>query len=297
MIKEDLNYIDTLFERVEKLPSNILDLRVKQKWEALTEKESKLVFATYKELDNILNDVLSFINVKFSGRKDLISLWNKIDFDPKIEGIKIVTNSEKLTREYWNDGMSCLNSLMNNLKREIKLQLETESKQNIKNFKLEKGVAISLIGLFFAIGVAFFGNNWLGRHLSANSREKSIKPPSDLIENIDTIIFKRELPFLENVPIIDKSLFIKHYFNDLIIGGVNIDTLSINARTKTGEALSLKRTDKGIQLDITKEPFVEFEYKKVFYSIEIVRHISINCSIRMNINPTMKLKRYSEISE
>lgn len=293
----DLNKIDTLIDRLKKLPANILELRVKSKWEKLSDEESKLVYEAYKELDDILNEVLSFINVKFNRRKDLINTWNKIDFDPKINGLKIDTNSKELISESWNDGLHNLNSLMQNLKREIKLHIETKSKPKGINLKLEKGHVITLIGLIFTISVAFFGNNWLGRGQQTNKTEKSIINPAKTLETKDTVIFNSKLPFLESVPIIDKGLFVKHYYNDLIIGGINVDTLNINARTKNGEGLRLRRMNDLISLDITQEPFIEFEYKKLFYSIEILEHISVNCTIRKNINPTMKLVRYNEINE
>lgn len=104
-------------------------------------------------------------------------------------------------------------------------------------------------------------------------------------------IINFELPYLENVPIIDKGIFIKYYYNDLVFGGANINSVSICARTSKGEKLDINGSNYELSMDITEEPYVEFEYKGITYSIEISRHpFSVNCIIKKNITPTLALK-------
>jgi hypothetical protein len=123
MNSNDIILIDKLIARIEDLPK-VLDLRIKAKWENLTEEEAKFVFETYQELDDILNDLLTFINVKFHGRNDLIHAWNKIDFEPEIASMRVNTNSPEMITKAWNGGIYDLKSLMKNLRREIILIID-----------------------------------------------------------------------------------------------------------------------------------------------------------------------------
>jgi len=123
MNSNDIILIDKLIERIENLPK-VVDLRVKAKWGALTDEEAKFVFETYKDLDDILNDLLVFIKVKFDGRNDLIHAWNKIDFEPEIAGMRVKTNSPEMVAKAWNGGIYDLKSLMKNLRREIVLIID-----------------------------------------------------------------------------------------------------------------------------------------------------------------------------
>lgn len=123
MNSNDIILIDKLIDRIENLPK-VVDLRVKAKWEILSDEEAKFVFETYKDLDDILNDLLIFIKVKFDHRNDLIYAWNKIDFEPKIGGMRIDTNSPEMVTKAWNGGIYDLKSLMKNLRREIVLIID-----------------------------------------------------------------------------------------------------------------------------------------------------------------------------
>ena len=161
-----------------------------------------------------------------------------------------------------------------------------------KKFKLELGHKIALASLAVAMLVFLFGNNIVGRFGSDKSENKIIADTTNLVStdmerSIDTL----KLPYLEAVPNLDKGLFIKYYFNDLIFGGANIDIVRINTRTKSGEYSKIKSSNNEIIFDITAEPYIEIEYKKKFYSFEIVgRHYSINCIIREIVRPTLQLK-------
>ena len=134
MTNKDLNIIDDLLFRVDNLP-DILHLRAAEIGYSLTEDDNKLLFDTYKKLDDILKEVAAFINVKFPGREDHIHAWNEIDFDTKIGGIKIVTTDREHTKREWRRGMFDLKSLLKSLRYEIVLLIEDDSDitRDIKN--------------------------------------------------------------------------------------------------------------------------------------------------------------------
>jgi len=123
MIDKDLHTINSLLDRVNDLPE-IVELRVKAEWGKMPESDQKLLYDTYEKLDDILKDLVAFINVKFPGRKDLIQFWNEIDFDPKIGGFKISTNDPKAIRSAWLNGVFDLKSLIKTIKAEVILLVE-----------------------------------------------------------------------------------------------------------------------------------------------------------------------------
>ena len=123
MTKKDLNRIDSLLNRTNNLP-DILHLRASEIGYILTDEDKELLKKTYIELDDILKEVATFINVKFPKRPDYIHAWNKIDFDTKIGGIKIHTTDREHTKREWKNGMFDLVSLLKTLKHEIELRIE-----------------------------------------------------------------------------------------------------------------------------------------------------------------------------
>lgn len=171
------------------------------------------------------------------------------------------------------------------------------SDETKKKPKLELSHKIAFGSLAVAIIVLIFGNNIWGRLMGDD--DKAIKSDSIKVSTAplrDTTIANIKLPYLDNVPIIDKGLFIKYYYNDLVFGGVNIDTIRISSRTSTGENLEIRKSEHEVSMDITKEPFIEFEYKGILYSMEIVgKHYSINCIIKENISPTLTLKKFKDL--
>lgn len=166
-----------------------------------------------------------------------------------------------------------------------------------KKTKLELSHKIALTSLGIAIIVLIFGNNIWGRITENNDKKNNLNTKNNVsVQKTNIIINNIKLPYLKNVPIIDKGIFIKYYYNNLIFGGVNIDSIKINARTSTGESLDIKKTNKQFNLDITKEPFIEFEYKGILYSMEITgQHSSFKCIIKENIKPTLVLKKSKEL--
>lgn len=120
MTKKDINYLKHLLNRTETLP-DILHLRAAPIGYEKTEFDNKLLQETYQKLDDILKEVAAFINVKFPGRQDYIESWNRIDFDPKIGGIKVVTTNRELTKSAWKEGIFDLKSLIRSLLAESNL--------------------------------------------------------------------------------------------------------------------------------------------------------------------------------
>ena len=114
------------------------------------------------------------------------------------------------------------------------------------------------------------------------------------VKNVNTnliLIDSLELPYLKNYPILDKGIYLKYHFNDLVVGGVNIDSLKINGRTYDGEPLEFRNYNKTFETSITQQPYIEIKYKGSFYSIEILgKHYSFDCIIQKNIIPTLNLK-------
>ncbi|WP_313376966.1 hypothetical protein [Chishuiella sp.] len=91
----------------------------------------------------------------------------------------------------------------------------------------------------------------------------------------------------------DKGLFLQQNYTELVFGGANIDSVKISSRKKTGEKIEIKKNNSNnLILDIFEKPYIEFSYKKRFYSLEIVSENSGNsfiCIIK-NINePTLNL--------
>jgi hypothetical protein len=160
-----------------------------------------------------------------------------------------------------------------------------------KKFKLELGHKIALVSVAIAFLVLLFGNNIIGRFSNNNDQTKVETTEISEIKT-DRIIDTLNLPYLTSIPILDKGLFMKYYFNDLIIGGANIDTIKINTRTKKGEYLKMTNANNEISLDINTEPYIEIEYKNKFYSLETTgRHYTFNCIIKEIRTPTLQLKK------
>jgi len=174
MTQKDLAHINKLIARLEALP-DVLELRIKGVWEPLDEEEKNIVLSCYQDLDDLLNDLLAFINVKFPGRTDLIHSWNKIDFNPKIMGMNVATNSQEIISKNWKDGLWDFKALMKNIRREIIMLIENpvltptlsamsgqSEKENehtyydkaLQKFKNNKVIAIILIAVLIYVGIS-----------------------------------------------------------------------------------------------------------------------------------------------
>ncbi|UNY98361.1 hypothetical protein MQE36_14895 [Zhouia spongiae] len=126
MTEKDLNILKSLLERTEKLP-DVLHLRAAPLGYELNQKDKDLLLDTYQKLDDILEEVAAFINVKFPGRQDYIQPWNEIDFDTKIGGMKIVTTDREHTKSAWKKGMFDLKSLIKSIINEVRLLVDEEN--------------------------------------------------------------------------------------------------------------------------------------------------------------------------
>lgn len=152
--------------------------------------------------------------------------------------------------------------------------------------------------IYIILGIIiFFGYNFLYKQNTSSNINSIIDSlfvkPSDKSVLDDTLI----LPYLDNVTILDKGLFLRYNYNDFDIGGVNIDSISINARTKKGDVATIAKGKDNIQIhSIYNFPFVEIEYKGVYYSIEVCgEYMNYYCRLNRIETPTMKLKKYSTI--
>lgn len=111
--------------RTKNLP-DIIHLRAAPIGYELTEEDKKMLLDTYKKLDDILNEVAAFINVKFPRRQDFIQSWNNIDFDTKLGDFKIITTDREHIKSAWNKGLIDLKSLIKSIINEVTLLVDEE---------------------------------------------------------------------------------------------------------------------------------------------------------------------------
>lgn len=172
---------------------------------------------------------------------------------------------------------------------------------NIKTLNQERSLRkkskwdiIGIISITIALLVFLFGDNVCDRIKSKMNNSKSD----------NAIVFKKyekkfDLPYLESFPILDKGLFIQHHYGELIFGGSNIIIVKINARRENGEKIEIKKDDNNnLNLDIFTKPYIEFYYKKEFYSMEIETlnyGESFVCKLKKIKSPTLKLIEFDKI--
>lgn len=272
MSEKDLEIIDGLILKYKSLPK-VVDLRIKSMTESVDELEKEKLSKIYKDLDDLLNDTLAFINVKFPDRKDLKIKWNAIDFNPKIMGLKVNTNSQEVIRSNWQDGLYSLEGLLMNLKREVILRNETivNSQSQNPNKKSDWKSYLPIASLIVAIIVMVFGNNLYEKFKSKQGIEDTKINASSIANNedrfIDSIVLNHE-----NHQIIDKGLYITNdYYDRLILSGANIDSIKINAIDERSEQLEMKIEEEGkeLQFSLYYKPRIELVYKRKYYSIDI----------------------------
>jgi hypothetical protein len=216
------------------------------------------------------HDIIGFIRWFESEKNEFIDYLKK-------NGVKI-DNEKNIS--VTNSGNLIIN---NNSNINQQSNLSSDKKK-----KWEKGTTISLLSLIIAFTVLIFGNNLIDRISNKTEKKEYYNKEVPTVSLVNTI----DLPYLENVPILDKGLFIKYYYNNLIIGGANLDEIKINARAENGDKLEINNEvfNNNLEVDITKEPYIEIEYKNVFYSIEITgKHYNFRCKISKLKNPTLIL--------
>lgn len=101
--------------------------------------------------------------------------------------------------------------------------------------------------------------------------------------NIDLgVNLEGEVPYLKKLPILDKNLFIEQYYNQLIFGGVNFELVKFAARTDEGvKADLLDISNSQIKLPVFDMPYLEFEYKEKFYTLEVFGEVIGPGNIRL----------------
>ena len=130
-----------------------------------------------------------------------------------------------------------------------------------------------VIGGLILAGLLAFGTlmhfkwEWPAQKL-VSKQEDSIKP--DIYVN-DKIISEEELPKWQNVPLLDKTIYIKYEYYSFIFGGKNLKKIRIAARKGNGEIIRahINRDKNEIIYNIDDKPYIEFEYKGSAYSIEV----------------------------
>lgn len=191
-----------------------------------------------------------------------------------------------------------------------KMTKNSTTVKNSKNVTINNGIiknkesdkkskttfVISVITVVIVILTFLFGNNIYLNYFSSN--EKEVK--EEVIKKIEVkkneIIDVFELANSNEKTILDETIYLKYSYNNLIIGGINLDSIKINARTINGEKLNLNQISNYIELDITEQPFIELKYKNELYSIKVLgKHYSFNVTIKKHVNSTMKLYDYNEI--
>lgn len=101
----------------------------------------------------------------------------------------------------------------------------------------------------------------------------SIEPENSKTHSSLIIFRNMELPYLREVPILDKTLFIKYSYNDLVIGGKNIQKIQYAAHKENSKDIDVYifNYPKRISMSIHDLPFVEIKYKDKIYSLEIIK--------------------------
>jgi hypothetical protein len=178
MTIKDLNRIESLMNRTNNLP-DILHLRASEIGYKFTENDKELLLKTYKDLDDILNEVLAIINIKFPNRKDYVYTWNEIDFDTKIGDLKIHTTDREHTKRAWKKGMFDLESLIKKLRNETILMIEDKTE------KLNETKSISTNN--FNGNIVYAEGKIDGTIHQSSSQNKTMKTPAPTTATIKKI--------------------------------------------------------------------------------------------------------------
>lgn len=152
---------------------------------------------------------------------------------------------------------------------------------------------ILIVAPICTILVFLFGNNIIGRYQKLEEKETTGKTAPLTIAK-DTIL-QQNLPYLENLPILDNNLYVKYYFNNFLIGGANADKISINGRTRKGEKIDIVSEKDFLKMNISDEPYLELCYNGIYYSLDITgQHHTFNFIIIKDITPALTLKSFSD---
>lgn len=173
-----------------------------------------------------------------------------------------------------------------------------------RTFKTETIVGVSTVVL--ALLGFLFGDNVISNFTQEETNEptsniKISETKQDENPVIETIKTDKEIRtfsmvYLQAMPILDNGIFVKYSYNDFLFGGVNLENVKINSRARNGEKLELMKEDDGLRISITDEPYLEFEYKSKFYSIQVLgKHYSFEVKLKEIVEPTLRLLEITDL--
>jgi len=128
---------------------------------------------------------------------------------------------------------------------------------------------IAIATVVIALLTFIFGDNIYEKFVQASNKTNKELTNKEIF--IESTLAKTDVPYLFSEPILDKGLFIEQNYSDFILGGANIDNVSVNARRDNGERIDINKDENGnLKFNIFSNPYIEFSYKNKFYSIEII---------------------------
>ena len=91
-----------------------------------------------------------------------------------------------------------------------------------------------------------------------------------------------EVPYLKKLPILDRNLFIEQHYSQLIFGGANFELVKFAARTDEGvKAEIIEVSNSQLKLPVFDMPYLEFEYKGKFYTLEVNGEVAGTNNIKL----------------
>lgn len=135
-----------------------------------------------------------------------------------------------------------------------------------KKWPIISGLLLLLGVIFSGIGTKYLPEkDELYALLTYESDLEQTEANSDVGVNL-----QGEVPYLRKLPILDKNLFIEQNYNQLIFGGVNFELVKFAARTDEGvKADIIEVSNSQLVLPVFDMPYLEFEYKNKFYTLEV----------------------------
>jgi hypothetical protein len=162
------------------------------------------------------------------------------------------------------------------------------------------GGFLALLGVVFSgIGTKYLPEKAEFYALFTNESDlEQGKTKIDLGVNLEGVV-----PYLRKLPILDKNLFIEQNYNQLIFGGVNFELVKFAARTDEGvKAEIIEVSNSQLTLPVFDVPYLEFEYKSNFYTLEVNgeylggNNIKLTYIIKKKSSASMVLKSAVEYS-
>ncbi len=119
----------------------------------------------------------------------------------------------------------------------------------------------------FSLGLAIY--TVMPPKISKPLKSSKVQGHKEIIDMSNWVIDDTfELQESEAYPILDKNIFIKKNYNDLIIGGINSEQLEIGFKSPNGEELEVIRNKNVLITNYFGEKVIEFEYAGSRYILE-----------------------------